>query len=138
MEQQSRLGCLIFSGSAVPQQLDGERTAEVFQAMIQDRMGITAESSDIKAAYRLQSKNILVEFTSIAFNSVRDRIFRSKTSKLQGSGLFVSESLTSRRQKIFQRLLQLKRSGVIVSVFTQSGDIFIRRHVDSVPQHIQD
>ena len=76
MQQQNRITCLIFSGSALPEYVDGEKTAEVIQNMTQALLGITVESSEIKAAFRLRNSKILVEFSSAAFNSARSKIFR--------------------------------------------------------------
>ena len=84
---------------------------------------------------RLRSGKILVDFTSAAPGSDRDILFRSK-AKLRGSGLYIAESLTPRRQSMFAELLKLKKRGVISSVFTRSGDILVFRSRDSAPIRI--
>ena len=69
--------------------------------------------------------------------SNRDQLFRSKT-KLRGSGLFITESLTPHRQELFQNLLLLKRQKVIFAAFTQSGELFARKTCSSPPVKIRD
>ena len=85
---------------------------------------------------RMKNGKILIEFTSAAPGSDRDILFRNH-SKLRGSGLYIAESLTPRRQAMFADLLQLKREGLIF-VFTRSGDILACRSRGSAPIHIAD
>ena len=78
-----------------------------------------------------------MEFTSSGPGSDRDIVYRSR-AKLRGSGLFVSESLTPRRQAMFMDLLSLKKEGRIFSVFTRSGDILACKSRDSAPVRVAD
>ena len=80
---------------------------------------------------------VLVEFTTAAPGSNRDQLYRTKT-KLRGSGLYIAESLTQRRQELFQKLLRLKRDATIFTAFTQSGDLFARKTRSSPPVRVRD
>ena len=73
-----------------------------------------------------------MEFTATGHGSDRYFLFRSK-SMLKGSGLYITESLTPRRQAMFSELLRLRREGMIHSVFTRSGVILVRRSRNSAP-----
>ena len=95
------------------------------------------DRSQIKSFMLLKNGKLLVDFTSSAPGSERDALFRSKV-KLKGSGLNIAESLTPRRQAMFQNLLQLKRKKKIFSVFTRSGNILVTRSRDSAPVRVAD
>ena len=76
LQQRSRLPCLIFSGSAVPELSSPAEIPELLRGMIQDNMGYTLNTSAIKSSFRLRSGSIFVEFTSAVIGSDRDVIFR--------------------------------------------------------------
>lgn len=137
LQQRFRLPCLIFSGSALPRSGRPAEIPDLIHGIVKDRMGYSLDRNQIKSAFRLRSGNVFVEFTSAGPGSDRDAIYRSKT-KLRGSGIFISESLTPRRQMLFRSLLEMKRAKLIISVYTQSGDIFIRRSFDSSPLRVPD
>lgn len=92
---------------------------------------------EVKTAFRIGARTILADFGSSEFGSHRDSLFRSKT-RLRGSGLFISESLTPRRRHILRSLLELKAAGKLYAVFTQSGDIFVRETGSSSPARVPD
>ena len=91
------------------------------------------DRNQIASYFRLRSGTIFIEFTSTGPGSDRDAVFRSKT-KLRGSGIFISESLTPRRHHLFRTLLEMKRAGKIAAVYTQTGDIIIRKGAGSRPR----
>ena len=137
MQQRARQCCLVFAGSAIPEPSRGEDIVKLLQELLLKNMGCNLILSEVKSAFRLGGKTILVKFVSSGRGSNRDLIFTSKT-RLRGSGLFISESLTSRRRHILRSLLQLKKAQQISSVFTQSSDIFIRETSSSPPIRIPD
>ena len=98
-------------------------------------MSYTLHMDQVDCAFRLRSQSIMVKFTSIASGSDRDAIFRTKTS-LRGTGLFVSESLTPRRQNIFRTLVKLKQQRSVHAAFTRSGDMFVKTSPESPPVKI--
>ena len=136
-QQESRLTSLIFSGPAIQPQTRREDAARVIRSLVQLHLRHTLDPSQVKAMFRLKNGKVLTDFTTAARGSDRDVLFRTKT-KLRGSGLFISESLTPRRQAMFSDLLRMKKEGIIFSVFTNSGDILACRSRDSAPIRIAD
>ena len=136
-QQEKRLTTLIFSGPSLQQQNDRDGAARIIETTIQRYLRLPLDRAQLKALIRLRNGKILVEFNTAAAGSDRDKIFRSKT-KLRGSGLFVAESLTPRRQELFSSLLQLKKEGKIFSVFTRSGDVLACRSRDAAPLRVVD
>ena len=137
LQQEKRLACLLFSGPAVECQNQYYDAAWLIHSLIRRYMHYDMDQSQIKTAFRLRSRKIMVEFSSAAPGSDRDVLFRSK-SKLKGSGLFISESLTPRRQAMHLDLLRLKKERVICSVFTCSGDLLVCKSRDSAPIRVAD
>ena len=137
IQQEKRLTTLLFSGPAIQAQAQREDAVRRIRAIVQERMNHVLDSAQVRAMIRLRSGKVLVEFISASPGSDRDMLFRSK-SKLRGSGLFISESLTPRRQTLFSETLKLKKEGVIFSTFTRAGNIFVCRSRDSAPLRIAD
>ena len=136
-DQQKRLTSLIFSGRELQALTRREDGAQLIHSVIQRHLNHSLDSQQVRAMIRLRTGKILVEFTSAAPGSDRDFLFRNKT-KLRGSGLFIAESLTPRRQEMFVELLRLKKEGRLFSVFTRAGDILICRSRDSAPLRVAD
>ncbi|XP_043246750.1 uncharacterized protein LOC122394155 [Amphibalanus amphitrite] len=136
-QQEERRTSLIFSGPAIQTLTRREDAANLIRSRVQQHLRHSLDSSQVKAMIRLKNGKVLVDFTTAARGSDRDVLFRTKT-KLRGSGLFISESLTPRRQALFADLLQLKKEGIIFSVFTRSGDILVCRSRDCAPIRIVD
>ena len=137
LQQEKRQSYLLFSGPALRAQTRREDAFERIQSVVREYMRIDMDRDQIVSVSRLKSGKVMIQFTSVASGSDRDVLFRSKT-KLRGSGLFISESLTPRRQQMFADLLQLKREKVIFSVFTIAGNILVCRTRDAAPLRIAD
>ena len=137
LQQRARQACLVFAGSAIPECSQEEKTGNLMQELLLKHMGFALDLSQVKAAFRLRNQNIFVEFTSVGLGSNRDSLYRQKT-RLKGTGLFVSESLTPKRQMIMRDLLQLKKEKQIWAVYTQSGNIFVRKTSTSTPIRMPD
>ena len=137
LEQRSRLPCLIFSGPAIPKSGLPDAMLQLIGGIIKDKVGYELNLNQVQSSFRLRNGGLFVEFASAGPASDRDTIFRSK-SQLRGTGLYVSESLTRRRQGIFKVLLQMKKAKEIHSLYTQSGNIFIRRSLNSPPLKVSD
>ena len=135
--QEQRLPCLFFSGPAVQTHTQRDHAVRQIQSVVRQYLNHALDDRQVKAVIRLQNGKILVEFTSFATGSDRDILFRSK-AKLKGSGLFIAESLTPRRQVMFSELLRMRKEGRIHSVFTRSGDILVCRSRGSAPIRIAD
>ena len=110
--QQTRLTCLLFAGRELQRQNSREDAMRLIQSLVQRHLHHSMDHTQISTVARLKSGRVLVEFTSAAPGSDRDILFRTKT-RLRGSGLYISESLTPRRQEMFADLLALKRDGII-------------------------
>ena len=136
-EQQKRMTSLIFSGRALQGLTRREDAAHLIRSVVQRYMGHSLDSEQVRTMIRMRTGKVLVEFVSAAPGSDRDLIFRNK-SKLRGSGLFIAESLTPRRQEMVKELLRLKKEGKISTVFTRAGDVMICRSRDSPPLRIAD
>ena len=139
LQQDRRLSTLLFSGPSLQsgQYRRHEDAMEWTLSVLREYLRRNIDRSQIKAFVMLKGGKLLVDFTSVAPGSERDVLFRSKV-KLKGSGLFISESLTPRRQEMFQKLLQLKKEKKIFSVFTRSGNILVCRSRDSAPVRVLD
>ena len=136
-QQEKRLTSLVFSGPQLQALTRREDAARLIHSVVQQYLHLPLDSSQVMDMLRLKNGKILIHFTTAARGSDRDTLFRAKT-KLRGSGLFIAESLTPRRQAMLADLLQLKDQSVIASVFTRSGDIFACRTRDSEPIRIAD
>ena len=136
-EQERRLTCLVFSGPYLQAHTQREEALQLIRSVVHEYLKLKLDGAQVKTGFRTSNGKILIEFTSAAPGSDRDVLFRSK-AKLRGSGLFIAESLTPRRQAIFSDLLQLKREKKIFSVFTRSGNILACRSRDTAPLRIAD
>ena len=134
-QQEKRLVCLLFSGPALRSLTRPEEAAHVIRTLVQQYLGLALDRAQIRALVPLRSGKVLIEFNSAAPGSDRDILYRTK-SRLRGSGLYIAESLTPRRQAMFADLLRLRKQGMIFSVFTRSGDILACRSRDSAPLRI--
>ena len=134
-QQERRITTLLFSGPAIQAQSKREDFSRIIRSIVQQRMHHVLQSAQVKAMIRLRNGKMLVEFTTAAPGSDRDILFRMK-SKLKGTGLVITESLTPRRQALFSELLQLRKERIIFSAFTMAGEIFVCRSRDAAPLRI--
>ena len=136
-QQDGRMQHLIFSGPVIQSLRPQEDPFERIRSVLSEYVGRDVHRDQIKSIIKLKNGKVGVEFPSASRGSERDVLFRSKT-RLRGSGLFISEFLTPRRQDIFLALLALKKRKVIFSVFTRSGDVMVCRTRDSAPFKVMD
>ena len=126
MHQSKLLDWLIFSGPAIPRRprngRPGENGAQMLAAMLEQLLDFHVDMQQIGEVYR-EERQLRVRFTTSRPGSDRDVLFRNKT-RLRGTGLFIRESLTPRRQAMFNELASKKRERKIVTVFTRSGTVF--------------
>ena len=135
--QNERMVFLVFSGPALRAHDHREDLFGRIQSVLSEYMGRDIDRAQVKAVSKLKSGKVLIEFSSAVSGSERDFFFRSK-AKLRGSGLYISESLTPRRQEMFQILLEMKREKRIFKVFTRAGDVMVCRTPDSPPIRVAD
>ena len=136
-QQERRLACLIFSGAVLQAHTHRDDALEQIRAVLRQFLNRDLDRSQVRNVTRLRNGKVIIEFTTAEVGSNRDDLFRAK-AKLRGSGLFVTESLTPRRQAMFAELLQMKKDRKIHSVFTRSGTILVCRSRDSPPLRVAD
>lgn len=125
MHQSKLLDWLIFSGPAIPRRPRdgrGEDTPRMLAAMLEQLLEFRVDMDQVSEVHR-EERLLRVRFTSSKPGSDRDILFRNKT-RLRGTGLYIRESLTPRRQEVYSQLAVKKKQRKIVTVFTRSGTVF--------------
>lgn len=115
---------LVFSGSAIPKLTTEDRPEDaprLLHRMLWDLMGFHLDSAQVSEVHR-DKFQIWVRFTHSFPGSLRDLIFRGKT-RLRGTGLFVRESLTEKRQEWFDELVKLRKRKLLNVALTRSGTV---------------
>ena len=95
---------------------------------VQSRLpGLHISEQDIDRAHRLPGPNskVIVRFVRSGPGSVRDQLM-TRRLELKGRDLFVNESLTACKSKIFRSLLDAKKTKKIYTVFTRWGHVFYK------------
>ena len=140
-----RLSSLILTCDEFGQRKMNEDMEGKVVSLLNERIqGLSLTITDIHAAHRLQRDDkVIVKF---ARRSVRDRVFEARfhlaayesTSARTGSGaigrrrgpaLFISESLTAHNQRIYNQLLQVRKTSngtKVASVFSRRGLVYCR------------
>ena len=117
---------LIFSGPAIarlPRSGRDQDASQLLRDMVRSLMGYDMDAGQLGAVHR-EERQIRVHFNSVSAGSDRHFLVRNKT-RLRGTGLYIRERLTPYRQRIFNDMLQLKRSRQISTVFTKEGTVFV-------------
>lgn len=129
-EQYSRRNCLIIHGIA---EKDEERTDTLVRKLCSEKLDVKLEENDIDRSHRLGAKKgkvrgIIVKFTNYA---VRDRIYQSrkKLRNLDGTPIFIQESLTKMRGDLFWEI-KSKHKHIVKHIWTQDGRIHVRTQDD--------
>ena len=111
---------------------DGPEDVEaVLMDVIRGSLGITVRREDIDHAHRMSAggSKIVCRFTKSGPSSIRQQIYDSRIppkGERPRLSLYVNESLSQNRQQVYLKLLELKRSGRVYTVFTRAGDIFFK------------
>ena len=127
LQQRELKEWLIFSGPAIPRLSHVNRREDaprLLRAMLQNFMGFDIDEQQV-AELRREERQICVRFSASGAGSDRYLLLRNKT-KLRGSGLYIREKLTSARQQLFNKLMQLKLKleDRISTVSTRDGTVF--------------
>ena len=123
-DQYSRRNCLLFHGV---EENKNENTVNVISAICENKFNIKLHENDVDRSHRLSSskgnkpRGIIVKFTNY---NIRDRIYRARKSlrHLDGTPLFVHESLTKQRSDLFWKV-KSGYASLVKSVWTQDGRI---------------
>ena len=127
----SRLPSLVFSGKPFvrkprdanrPEAEDVEKT--VLSVVRENFRDLSISASDIARAHRLPGEQkVICRFVRSGRGSVRDQIYYRRR-ELKGKEVFINECLTKRRAEIFGKLLSLRKTGKLFSVFSRNGQVF--------------
>ena len=84
--------------------------------------------------------SIIVRFNN---KGVREAIYRNRVPKdVNKRGLFIHESLTSTKVQTVSKCAKLRREGKIVTYYTQSGHVYVKKTKESVslllPDHLSE
>ena len=142
-EQYSRRECIVVAGPKLPEESDERSTTDQLIEIIKQELDITIERRDISVSHRLGKKN---KDTSKARPIIAKLVNRSLKHQLvdacirEKPALFINESLTSKRAKIFGKLrgVKSKHKKVIQQCYTSEGIIFVKLHNSTVKHRITD
>ena len=118
-QQYSRRNCLLIHG--VPSQKN-EDTDQIAIDIIQSHLDIPIEKHELDRSHRFSKPNspIIVKF---ATHNKKNNVYKNK-KKLKGKGIFITESLTSKRVEYIKKLADLRKSGKIKSCWSADGKLF--------------
>ena len=115
-----------------------ENTPSVTMDLLQNKMGLDIQESDIDRVHRVGRKGvsdkirpIIVNFTSYR---VRGIVFRAK-SRLKSErtkSIYINEDLTKARSELFFKARQLKRDKRISDCWTFDGRILVKNNHGAV------
>ena len=90
--------------------------------------GLNFCHADIDRAHRLpgQGHRVIVKFVRSGPGSARDRLMSRRTELKEFNDLFISESLTVEKQRIFLSLLDAKKQKRIHTVYRKWGHVFCK------------
>lgn len=127
----NRLPSLVFSGKPfvrkprdanAPEAEDVEKM--VLSVVRENFRDLNISASDIARAHRLPGEQkVICRFVRSGRGSLRDQLYYRRL-ELKGKEVFINECLTKRRAEIFGKLLSLKKSGKLFSVFSRNGQVF--------------
>ena len=127
----SRLPSLVFSGKPfvrkprdanAPEAEDVEKM--VLSVVRENFRDLNISASDIARAHRLPGEQkVICRFVRSGRGSLRDQIYYRRL-ELKGKEVFINECLTRRRAEIFGKLLSLRKTGKLFSVFSRNGQVF--------------
>ena len=123
-ERISRLSSLIFAGQDLHLPDSDDRLGSAIAAVLNRHLELEIRPGEIINIWRLKRNRVLVRFASGERGSLRDVIYRSKR-KLKGLRIYINESLTPMRQKLFSDLLQKRKQGLISTVTTSGGEVLV-------------
>lgn len=124
LEQCGRRNCLIFHGiDEVPNKGDGESTDGKIIDVINDKLAVKINPSDIERSHRLMRKiqttkprPITVKFSSY---NMKAEVYRQKR-KFKGTGIVITESLTKIRLKLYHIV---SKHAKVETAWTSDGKI---------------
>ena len=89
--------------------------------------GLNMLESDVDRTHRLPGPNnrVIVRFVRSGLGSIRDQVMWRRL-ELHGKDLYVNESLTPLRSKIYRSLLGAKKEKKLYTVYTRGGHVYFK------------
>lgn len=151
LEQYTRKNSLEIHG--VPESAYSSTEEAVLK--LAEALEVPVRSQDIEISHKLPNKGtkaIIVKFVSHKMKSqlYKERVnlknvrvsdlFPSATSatRAEATRIFLNENLTSYRRKIVKRANEMKRDGLLLSVWTLDGKIFVKTSPSGTPIRIME
>lgn len=136
LHAESRLPTLVLTGDVIPPPLartdSGGRSQPedvlpvVINVVQQTLPEVKLQKEDIASCFRVgNKKRLVVKFNACGPYTARDRLYQGRFQLMKERDpkkrLYISESLSPRRQTIFKTLLDAKKDGKVHSIFTRDG-----------------
>ena len=151
LEQYTRKNSLEIHG--VPE--SAYRSTEEAVLKLAEALEVPVQSQDVEISHKLPSKGmkaIIVKFVShkVKTQLYKERVklknvnisdlFPSATSatRAEAKRIFLNENLTSYRRKIVNRANEMRRDGLLLSVWTLDGKIFVKTSPNGSPIRINE
>ena len=151
LEQYTRKNSLEIHG--VPE--SAYRSTEEVVLKLAEALEVPVQSQDVEISHKLPSKGmkaIIVKFVShkVKTQLYKERVklknvnisdlFPSATSatRAEAKRIFLNENLTSYRRKIVNRANEMRRDGLLLSVWTLDGKIFVKTSPNGSPIRINE
>ena len=90
--------------------------------------GLDFNVTDIARAHRLPGPNhrVIVRFVQSGLGSVRDQLMSRRMELRKRNDLFINESLTEEKNRIYHSLLAAKKADKLYTVFTRWGHVYYK------------
>ena len=124
IERHSRAVNLVLSCQRFGRRRDGEDISGMVVKAINDNVkDVRVTKDDFSAVHRLSKENTVI--CAFLNKNLRNKVYEGRLSMRYQTDfadrLFVTENLTRAKSDVFNRLLQLKRSGRVWTVFSKAG-----------------
>ena len=124
IERHSRAVNLVLSCQRFGRRRDGEDISGMAVKAINDNVkDVRVTKDDFSAVHRLSKENTVI--CAFLNKNLRNKVYEGRLSMRYQADfadrLFVTENLTRAKSAVFNRLLQLKRSGRVWTVFSKAG-----------------
>ena len=151
LEQYTRKNSLEIHG--IPE--EAYETTEEVVLKLANALDVPVSSQDIEISHKLKRKGanpIIVKFVS---HKVKTKLYKARTklknvkfsdlfptstaaTRVASGKIYLFESLTSYRKKIVNRANEMRNNGLILSVWTMDGKIFIKTSPEGRPTKINE
>lgn len=134
----NRMNCLIFHSSEFGKRdsWTEDIAAKVVDAVNKRYTDIKISKTDMQTVHRLQSENTVIckffktELKESLYEKRLQLAARRSDDGRRLPTLFVSESLTASKRRLFNMLLEKKKAGNLYTCFTRRGLVYAKRNKD--------